>query len=259
MPIKKSKTAPPSEAESKAKRELDFSVALFGQIVDQKVQDPNKYWQLADDLIERLILIMAAASAGNERAAVWLKAIEKIFHPEKFELPRSKIEEIATKYETNPQLARGWALTAFMSHLSHVVEPRDKDRSLPSDPVVMKSKSTLAGPENIIKEIDKITESYLKRNSTLQSLAIRMYLDSLQREGVTDDQATITERTLKRDLQAVKEWEKTATEDDRLTRGLGVGQSLGGGLMFWCQYSEGWKDRRKKIKTRKGVTKKQTS
>lgn len=263
MPTKKSNTAPPSEPptepKSQAERKLDFSVALLGQLVDQKVQDVNKYWQLAEDIVERLVMIMASASEGNSRSRMWLKAIEKIFHPQKFELPLNKIEEIAIRYETNPQLARGWALTALMSHLTHVVEPRDKKHSSPSDPVVMRSKSNLPGSEYVVKEIDRITLSYLKRNSTLQSLAIRMYLDSLQREGVIDDQATINERTLKRDLQVVKKWEQTATDDERYARGICVGYSLGGGVLLWCQYSEGWKDRKKKITARKRVTKKRTS
>ncbi len=259
MPTKKPKSVAPAPSKTKEERALDFSLALLAQLVDNNVQDANKYWKLADNLTERLFAIMAAASTGNEQATLWLKAIEKILHPQKFELPRTKIDEIATRYETNPQLARGWEVTALMSHLSHVVEPRDKDRSSPSDPVVIRAKSTLEGSEEIIKEIVKITRSYWKRNSTLQSLAIRMYLDYLHREGITDDQATISERTLKRDLQAVRDWEESATEDELLTRGLCAGYSLSGGSMFWCLYSEGWKDRKKKITTRKGMTKKRTN
>jgi hypothetical protein len=202
---------------------------------------------------------MAAASAGNDQATVWLKAIEKVIHPGKFELPRTKIDELASRYETNPQLARGWELTGLMSHLSYLVEPEHKDRCSPRDRMVMRKTPTLPGDEKLIKAIAEHTRKYWKPRSTLQSLAIRMYMDYLEREGISDAQATISERSLKRDLQAVRDWEKTATETERYARGLCAGYSLAGGMTFWCQYSEGWKDRKKKVQKQRGVTKKRKS
>src|SRR5260221_14073895 len=107
-----------------------------------------------------------------------------------------------------------------MSCLSYFVEPLQKDCPFsPDQPILVRTD---------VEESDlvKAVRDRWKPNTTLQSLAIRTYLEHLQREGITDGDETITERTLKRDLARVREWEQRANEDEKLNRGRVQGHSL---------------------------------
>jgi hypothetical protein len=92
----------------------------------------------------------------------------------------------------------------------------------------------------------------LKHNTTLQSLAISIFLEQLRESGVTDEGETITDRSLKRDLEKVRDWERYANEDEKLRRGKQKGLSLSVDPIVWYDFSEGWKER--KVKRRESET-----
>lgn len=213
-------------------------------IVIKGSNDSRKYHDIAKTLVKGLTRVIAmAAFYGDAQANTQLKAIEKLIKPAKFELPISKIQELVDRYETSPQLARGWALLKLMSSLSWFVKPLRTDRPFsPDQPIVVRD--TKEVPDQ--PELMKVIRQYWKPNTTLQSLAICAYLRSLQREGTTSGDETINERTLKRDLARVREWEQLADENEKQRRGREFGQSLGDNPIFWCDYSEGWKTRKKK-------------
>ena len=90
-----------------------------------------------------------------------------------------------------------------------------------------------------------------KHNSTLQSLAIRSYIDYLEKEEITTGGATITERSLKRDLELAREWESNTSEDEKTRRGRWHGGTIGDLSITWYSYSDGWKVRAKEKAARK--------
>jgi hypothetical protein len=90
-----------------------------------------------------------------------------------------------------------------------------------------------------------LARKHFHPNSTLQSLAIRIYLEDLERQGITSEHTAITERSLTRDLEQAREWERNASEDEKTRRGRWRGGEIGGLTITWYEFSEGWKIRAK--------------
>src|SRR5438132_11871239 len=139
MPAKSKKKVrrPRTRPKEKKNATVSFSLAFLQYLIESGVWDA-KYWPIAGTLVDGLVEVIRKSCSGDARASIQLKAIEKVIRPGKFDLPQNKIEEVANKYETIPQLARGWELTSLMSSLSYVVEPLHKGRHSPSDPVVVR-------------------------------------------------------------------------------------------------------------------------
>lgn len=225
-----------------------FDLLIIDHLIDKGELD-NAYHYRVEEIVDALVQIACDAGTGDERATNQLRLIEKIIHPEKYELEATKIAELAGRYETPPQLARAWELRRLMSGLATVLEPVDQSKTPSVDDRVRliirkpKSRHELYYWERAKK--------HMKRNSTLQSLAIRIYLEYLQDEGLTDDES-ITERTLKRDLAKAREWENTTTEEQRRRRGHSFGQGFRyGPRIDWYDFSEGWKERKKKARAKR--------
>lgn len=195
-------------------------------------------------LVDGISHLLLFAAYGDKEALLQLHAIEKLTRAALYEIPLSKIEEIVEKYHTRPPLARGWELRRLMYFLASVVEPLKRGHKFaPNHPVVMRE-----GRPGIFVGLADLARKYIRRNSTLQSLAIQIYLKQLQDEGVTGADQTITERSLKRDLAEVEKWERNASQDDKFRRGLAQSVLFGDTAIAWCGYSQGWKERRKKKK-----------
>jgi len=224
-----------------------FDLLIIDHLIDKGDLDP-RYHHVAEEIVSALIQIIADAGSGDERAADQLTAIEKFIRPEKYDLPPWKIKEIVDQYHTKPHLARGWELRRLMSGLSFAVEPVRTDKPASIDSQVRLLEKPKSDHDCYYWER---AHKHWKQKSTLQSLAIRVYLAQLQDEGITN--ATITERTLKRDLAAVRKWEKDTAPEKRSRRGEIWGHSLGDSQKIeWADFSEGWKVRAKK---KKGMTK----
>jgi hypothetical protein len=210
---------------------------------------PSEYDGMAGEIVKGITsIIFRAVFKLDDEARDELRAIEKLAAAGKYEVPHSAIREIAERYETSPPLARGWELRELMSYLAAIVEPVKPGKAL-----------TLNEPIRVMDHVPKysaglkeLADKHWKRNSTLQSLAIRIYLDGLCDAGIIDDAQAITEETLKRDLKLVREWEETHSHVDKLKRGHFTGYPLGDTKITWCGFSQGWKMRRK-ARSRRGA------
>jgi hypothetical protein len=204
----------------------------------------SEYHYIVNEIVSRLVTLVLLADVGDEKSLIQIKAIQKLVRPEKYELPLSKIREIVERYETSPPLARGWELKRLMSLLSHVAEPLNKDKPFSeSQPIKIRE----VQPEHLVS-VWELARKHWKPNTTLQSLAISIYLEELQEKGVTDEGETITGRSLKRDLERVRDWERDTNEDEKARRGSWKGKSLSDEPITWYDFSEGWKARRVKRK-----------
>lgn len=229
---------------------LVLSAVIFGD-ADLHEDTESKYHRLTEDLISGLAIVIERAAEGDERAAIQLKAIEKLIKPEKFDLPLNKIKELLIdRYETSPMLARGWELRRLMSGLLSVVEPVKSGRPGSINEPIRLIKSPVYW---YYKSLWELAQKHWKPKATLQSLAIRIYLEDLQDAGVTGEGAeTITDRTLKRDLASVRKWERDTDEDEKRRRGSYKGEAWSDSPITWFDFSEGWKAR--KVRARKKRT-----
>lgn len=225
-----------------------FSLLVLSAVIhgdtDLHEDTESKYHRLTEDLISGLAIVIERAAEGDERAAIQLTAIEKLIKPEKFELPLSKIKELVDRYETSPMLARGWELRRLMSALSNVIEPLKSGRP---DSINEPIRLTETPSMFYYRTLWNLAQKHWKRNTTLQSLAIRIYLEGLQDAGITGEGAeTITDRTLKRDLASVRKWERDTNEDEKRRRGRYKGEAWSNSPITWFDFSEGWKARKAK-------------
>jgi hypothetical protein len=216
-----------------------FDLIIASQVLKGK-DDRNEFD--VSELISGISNLLMLALHGDDKSAIQLKAIEKLIKPAKYELPFTKIRELIDKYETSPILARGWELRRIMSSLCAVVEPLRKEPPHSPDQRIKMQQS----PLGVFVGLSDLARSHLKRNSTLQSVAISIYLEQLRKQGITDESSAITEKTLKADLARVREWEVNASEEDKLRRAHWLGGSLDSDHpIIWYEFSEGWKKRKK--------------
>jgi hypothetical protein len=141
-----------------------------------------------------------------------------------------------------------------MGELSWVVEPaREEAASVLDGPIrladhIHAQGSTLFDP--ISKKYisaSKVAAKHWSRGITLKTLAIRVYLDELQRQGFEG----IDERSLKRDLKEVEDWESTLPEDRRNWGVLVVTFGKPNIHLPVGEYSEGWKQRKRAKQAKK--------
>lgn len=149
-------------------------------------------------IIRALVSIAYHAESGDEEASNQLQVLHKIAYPSGYELPATVIKGLADSYHTSPHLVRGWAIRSLMLELSYVVEPTRLDRSVLDGAVRMVQRNKLSFERGLYEKASK----FIRTGSTLQSLAITIYIDNLEKEGITIDP-----REIKRDLQKLKEWE----------------------------------------------------
>lgn len=223
-----------------------FDLILLNAVVERGSIE-EEYHYIVSEIVGRLTTLVLFAGFGDERAATQIKAIQKLVRPEKYEMPPNKIRDIVERYETSPPLARGWELLRIMSGLSNVVEPLHKDKPYSQNQPI-KLRET---PRAVFVDLWNVARKHWKPNTTLQSLAIRIYLESLQEKGITDEGEAITDRSLKRDLARVRAWERDTSLFEKNRRGKYEGLSLSADPITWYDFSEGWKERR--VKRREAI------
>lgn len=199
-------------------------------------------------IIEGLLPILIRSFQGDENAQTQLKAIDKLIYPETYELPKTVIGELATRYHTRAPLARGWRIREIMGRLSRVVKPsRSAAKSVLDGSIQLQDESKCKGntiySQNLKKEVPayELAKKHWMRGVTLQNLAIRIYLEELQEQGFEG----IDERTLKRDLKEVEKWEQTLPEERRNWGVLIVTPGKDNVHLPVGEYSEGWKQRKR--------------
>lgn len=199
------------------------------------------------NLIDDMLATLVRANTGNEFARKQMEVVEKILDPQRYGgIPVTVLEELITKHHTRPALARAWAIRSLMGKLSWGVE------STKSPPNVLEGKIKLTDSEFLKKETtywhqygawrsayDVALEHWPKRGApSLKSLAIKVYLAQLRKEGFT----TISEATLESDLQELAEWDKAhAKENEHATQLLIFNADGPNQHLPWHPYSEGWK------------------
>jgi hypothetical protein len=150
------------------------------------------------EIIWKMVRIAYHAGKGDERAIDQLNVIHKVAHPDSYELPATIIKNLANSYHTSPHLARAWKIRGLMLNLSYVVEPTRKDKSILKSPIKLSTMDLRSYDPDLYAKATK----HIKKGSTLQSLAIDIYIEELNNEGITIDP-----RQLKLDLQKLKQWE----------------------------------------------------
>ncbi|MDQ3906832.1 MAG: hypothetical protein M3268_00645 [Acidobacteriota bacterium] len=155
-------------------------------------------------IIHNLIRIAYRADKGEENAINQFKALHKIAYPHSYELPATVIENLVTSYHTSPHLARAWSIRDRMIDLAYVVRPARKGASVLEGAVTLTTK-----PNLMTHPMYQRAASLIKPQSTLQSLAIAIYTEDLDREGIKIDT-----RQLKADLQKLREWEAANPWDE---------------------------------------------
>jgi hypothetical protein len=165
-----------------------------------------------------LLAIHLRAHTGNEMAKNQLQAIKKLISPGKYQVPLNAIEELARKYNTQGPLARGWEIRRLMAQLVPLITPASTANRDPTKGPIKLSDSAEAQGSDLYQE----AASNCRRGTTLQSLAIRIYLGRLEKSG--DQHADI--RSLKRDLQKVREWEMGDYEHMRRKESLARSQNV---------------------------------
>jgi len=218
-----------------------FELMMLSAVLEQMGDVASRYHEEASEIVEGIVNLIMLAAHGDEESEIHVTAIRKLVRSRIYEVPQDMIEK-TSRYETRPPLARAWEIRRSMSHLCIVVEPQGRS-------VKMRDKALVS---SFWGDLWEAANRHVKTNTTLTSLALHMYLEQLQAEGIVDENATISEESLKRDLRLARNWERTASEDEKLRRGKHKGLSLGDDEpIVWYQFSEGWKTRKLAGRSRK--------
>lgn len=187
------------------------------------------------EIIHKLVRIAFHAEKGDELAANQLRVLHKVAHPFNYELDPKIIKNLADSYHTPPHLARGWSIRDLMLRLSYAVEPTRADRSVLDGPVKLTTRSLQTVDPGLYEK----AKPYVLTNTTLQSLAINVYIQDMLNEGIKLDI-----RSIRTDLRKLKEWESKNLKKDsphRLLLWDHLGQYPPASIPAIPIYSEGWK------------------
>lgn len=160
-------------------------------------------------LLTGLIGLFIQRHVGDERPGCQLNVVHKLIFPQKFEVPWTFIESLSRRYESG-HLLRGWALRRLMYELADLVELSQPELEDVTASVVSVSPRADSG-----HRLFPLVRRYCKPKTTLQSLAVRVYLELIQ-EG--NAEGVIDERSLRRDLTRLKAWEDRDPVHTRLKK-----------------------------------------
>jgi hypothetical protein len=166
---------------------------------------PEEYDEMFGRLIRGIFFAMDKAARGDEVSEKQLKAVEKLLYRNVFDVPASKIEEIATGYLPPPALVRAWELRRLMTQLFDLVLPAYHDYPHVGSATEKIRLDESTSPPEQKKELFKLAKKHQKRGMTLQSLAIKIYLEQLSKTG---GEVKASERSLKRDLSMARQWDE---------------------------------------------------
>jgi hypothetical protein len=185
------------------------------------------------ELLSGLIGLLIRRHFGDVVALQQLNIIRSFMFPKQYEVPEHVIEKQSKMYRSG-HLTRAWELRKLMYEISDLVAPTKTD-----------TENILKSPVQLLPQADSkhslypLVKKHLKRGTTLQMLAIRIYLELIiEREDI----GAIDERTLKRDLQRLREWEESDDEHMKWKEEL----AAAGTEVSWKayipvrKYSESW-------------------
>jgi hypothetical protein len=160
-------------------------------------------------LLSGLIGLFVTRHVGVERARRQLNLVHKFIFPQKFEVPWTVVESLSKKYESG-HLLRAWALRRLMYELADLVELK-----LPELEDVTAGRVVLAPGADEGHRLYPLVLRLINRSTTLQSLAVDVYLELIQREN---ESGTVDERSLRRDLKRLQAWEDADPVHTRLKK-----------------------------------------
>lgn len=160
-------------------------------------------------ILSGLIGLFIKRHFGDTRSEWQLNVVHKFIYPQKFEVPWTAVESLAGKYESG-HLLRGWALRRLMYELADLVELTQPDLE-----DVTVSRVVLATNADQEHRLYPLVRRYCRRGTTLQSLAVRVYLELIQGEN---ERGAVDERSLRRDLKRLQAWEDADQMHTRLKK-----------------------------------------
>jgi hypothetical protein len=164
---------------------------------------PLQSFNSVESIVSGLLDVIVLAASGCELAENQLIAIKKLLRPRMYDLPEAVIKNIVERYYSSPHLVRGSYIRYLMYFLKRIVTPACAGKPLTTRSRVQLVEAT----RNNYPDLFEKAKPHWNKNSTLQSLAIRICLSEVNANSTTD--AKIDERTLRRDLAILKNWEST--------------------------------------------------
>lgn len=201
--------------EGGAGREYEFWKApdLLAEIKEGRLQLGQLFGKYEAEefraILTGLIGLFIRRLAGEERARWQLNVVHKLIYPQKFEVPWTLVESLAAKYESG-HLLRGWALRRLMYELADLVE-----LTQPELEDVTAGRVVLTPNAEQGHRLYPLVRRFCRRGTTLQSLAIRVYLELIQGEN---ERGAVDERSLRRDLKRLQAWEDADQMHTRLKK-----------------------------------------
>jgi hypothetical protein len=165
-------------------------------------QLPWRTFNSAESIVSGLLDVIALAASGSKLADNQLIAIEKLLRPRMYDLPEAVIKNIVERYYSSPHVARGSYIRYLMYFLKRIVTPTCAGKPLTTRSRVQLVEAT----RNNYPDLFEKARPHWNKNSTLQSLAIRICLSEI---ATSTPPAKIDERTLRRDLAILQNWEST--------------------------------------------------
>jgi hypothetical protein len=164
-------------------------------------------------MMDMMAELTGRALKGEEQALLQIRAAHRMLCAETFGLEAPHIKQVAEMDKTKsgkdaPALSRAYDVRILMSRLSAVVEPKSEGERLnPSSTVKLREKPMT---EHDAPLMQAVKERFVHRNMTLQSLAIRIYLDNLEKAGIE----TKGYGEIEKDLRIAKKYDHEYSPDN---------------------------------------------
>jgi len=184
-----------------------------------------RYFNYVESIVSGMVDAITQASSGSIDAENKLIAINKILRPQEYNLPKPAIEKIVDRYNGSPQLARACTLRHLMSLLTKVVRPANTEQPFTTRSPILLLEALNEDLNDEWRFLFIKAQKHWNRHSTLQSLAIQIYLSELVN---AKPETKVDERTLKRDLSALRHWEANHIPEvgDVIFEGAWVGEEI---------------------------------
>lgn len=174
--------------------------------LEQAGQITGVYGDYLALMMNKLAELTGRALKGEEQALLQIQAAHRMLCAETFGLEMPHIKQVAEMDRTKSgkdaaALSRAYDVRIWMSRLSAVVEPKNEgERLSPSSTVKLREKPM---HESDAELLQMVRERFIRKNMTLQSLAISVYLDRLDNGGI----ATKEYRDIEKDLRIAKKYD----------------------------------------------------
>lgn len=159
-----------------------------------------------DRLLHSVFPTFVKAVKGNPRAQLQVDAIKKIVDFHAHNIVQQDIEKFITVKSADSSRARAFEIRKRMQLIAPSVTPQFNDvRSVLFDANEQCPPTVEILPHHlmsyVVPQIDSKVRMIIKKNNTLESLAIKFYKNELGEQGIH-----ITERQLRNDLNEFRDW-----------------------------------------------------